>query len=89
MSDERDAIQPEYEIALAHFASALCVRQARLPLWIAEALAAYGIACCKRGVALAHKKRTLKPLVRKGPWDDEETPLDIRWDDEETPTGER
>jgi hypothetical protein len=87
LSEERDAIQPEYEVALAHFASALRLRQERLPLWIAEALSAYGIACCKRGVALAHKKRTIKP--RRGPWDDEETPFEIKFDDEETPTGER
>jgi len=89
MSEERDAIQPEYEVALAHFAQALRLRQERLPLWIAECLAQYGVACCKRGVTLAHKKKTLKPSTR-GPWDDEETPLEIRWDDDEqTPTGER
>lgn len=88
MSEEADAIQPEYEVALERFASGFRIRQEQIPLWIAEALRAYGIACCKRGVKLAHIKKTLKPSTR-GPWDDEETPFEIRWEDDDTSTGER
>lgn len=78
VSAERDAIQPEYEIALAHFAKALKRRQEQLPLWIGEALQAYGVACCKRGMKLAHDVPTLKA----SPWDNEPTPIEIRWDDD-------
>jgi hypothetical protein len=82
VSAERDAIQAEYEIALARIASGLRVRQERLPLWVGELLEQYGVACCKRGRNLAHTQKTLKPSTQ-GPWqDDEETPLEIRFDDD-------
>lgn len=86
MSEERDAIQPELEVALAHFAQVYRKPQDQLPIWLYECLAQYGVACCQRGLGLAHKKRTLKPS-NKGPWDDEPTALDTRWDDDEEHRG--
>lgn len=80
-TDEERAIQPELAIALAHFAQAFNRQQHALPRWLKDSLAAYGIACCRRGVELAHRRRTLK----RPPWEDEETPIEIRFDDEDTP----
>jgi hypothetical protein len=79
VSDERDAIQPELEIALARFSQVWKRPQDQLPLWLYECLRNYGEACCRRGIDLAHKR----PTVKKNPWDDEATPLEIRWDDDD------
>lgn len=81
MSHERDAIQPELEVALARFSQVWKKPQDSLPLWLYDCLQRYGEACCKRGVRLAHTQKTLKPSTQ-GPWDDEETPLEIRFDDD-------
>lgn len=81
MSDERDAINAELEIILERFSQSWKRPQDQLPLWLYTALQDYGVACCKRGIKLAYLKKTLKPSTR-GPWDDDETPLEIQFDDD-------